>query len=532
MNRSNKVTIRAELFKSSIVLSFAILVIFGILFSAILYYSGNSNAHAVIRQRNRAVNYFIEGYFTKIHNAVEFLATNKKIQNAPYLSPDGLDEILSLYKSLEIADQDINYIYSGYKNGFLLINDYIPPEGFDPVVRPWYLAATESNPNISDGLPYQEVKTKEWLVSLSKVLIDDEDEISGVISIDCSIDTVEKLLREPDEKYKSFRSFVVKTDGKIIIHGEESFLGRTVSDVFDSSVKFDKEVGKFSYKLDSLDKLAYYSRIDQIGWIIVTVVDKKEIIRPIILQMFISILIIGLVAVLLGWILSASLSSRFIVPLIELKKRVNVIIGGNGDSANNYKYPDNEIGTIVMDIEQLAESELLNRNLELQSVNKKLEFLSTTDQLTKLLNRHKMTSELEREFNRAERYKRNFTLIMFDIDWFKKINDTYGHPAGDSVLEELSLLTRKTLRSTDIISRWGGEEFLVLCPEIKLDRARALAVKLCSAVENHRVTVGVAITISVGLCEFGREKNLEDLIKKVDEKLYDAKHQGRNTVVY
>ncbi|MCK5201219.1 MAG: GGDEF domain-containing protein, partial [Spirochaetales bacterium] len=177
-------------------------------------------------------------------------------------------------------------------------------------------------------------------------------------------------------------------------------------------------------------------------------------------------------------------------------------------------------------------SELYDKNIELQTINKKLELLSTTDQLTKLFNRHKMNSELEKEWKRTMRYRNEFSIIMFDIDWFKKINDTYGHPAGDSVLEELSLLTRKTLRSTDIISRWGGEEFLVLCPEIKLDRARALAVKLCSAVENHRVTVGVAITISVGLCEFGREKNLEDLIKKVDEKLYDAKHQGRNTVVY
>ena len=531
MNNSNKMTIRKELFKSSIVLSCAILIIFSILLSSILYYSGISNVYAVIRQRNQAVNFFIEGYFTKIHNAVQFLATNKKIQNAPSLGSDGHQDILNLYKSLEIADPDINYIYSGYKNGSLLINNYTPPEGFNPVVRPWYQVAIEAAPDISDGLPYKEIKTKEWLVSISKVLIDVENKINGVISIDCSIDTVANLLKEPGGKYKSSYSFAVKSDGEIFIHHENSFLTRTVSDVLNSPVKFDKKIGEFSYKLNNLDKLAYYSRIDKIGWIIVTVVDKREIVKPIILQIFISILIIGLAAILLAWFLSTSLSKRFIVPLIELKKRVNAIIAGDCDRGSVYEYPNNEIGTIATDIEQLTENELYDRNIELQTINKKLELLSTTDQLTKLLNRHKMNSELEKEWKRAARYGNKFSIIMFDIDWFKKINDTYGHQAGDSVLDEIARLTKKTLRSTDIVGRWGGEEFLVLCPEINLNGAKALASKLCSTIENHRFTVSATVTISAGLCEFDEQKSIEDMIKKTDEKLYEAKRQGRNTVV-
>lgn len=527
-------TIRKELFKSSIVLSCAILIIFSILLSSILYYSGISNADAVIRQRNQAVNFFVEGYFTKIHNAVQFLATNKKIQNAPSLGSDGHQDILNLYKSLEIADSDINYIYSGYKNGSLLINNYTPPEGFNPVVRPWYQVAIEAAPDISDGLPYKEIKTKEWLVSISKVLIDVENKINGVISIDCSIDTVANLLKKSGGKYKSSYSFAVKSDGEILIHHENSFLTRTVSDILNSPIKFDKKIGGFSYKLNNLNKLAYYSRIDKIGWIIVTVVDKREIIKPIILQIFISILIIGLVAVLLAWFLSASLSKGFIVPLIELKKRVNSIITGDcdRDSAYEYEYPNNEIGTIATDIEQLTENELYDRNIELQTINKKLELFSTTDQLTKLLNRHKMNSELEKEWKRAARYRNKFSLIMFDIDWFKKINDTYGHQAGDSILDEMARLTKKILRSTDIIARWGGEEFLVLCPEINLNGANELAIKLCSTIENHRFTVNTTVTISAGLCEFDEQKSIEDMIQEADEKLYEAKRQGRNTVVH
>ncbi len=531
MLNSKKMTIRKELFKSSIVLSCAILIIFSILLSSILYYSGLSNASAVIRQRNQAVNFFIEGYFTKIHNAVQFLATNKKIQNGPSLSSENRQDILDLYKSLEIADPDINYIYSGYKNGSLLINNYIPPEGFNSVVRPWYQVAIEAAPDISDGLPYKEIKTKEWLVSISKVLVDVENNINGVISIDCSIDTVGSLLKEPGGKYKSSYSFAVKQDGEILIHHESSFLTRTVSDILNSPVKFDKKIGEFSYKLNNLEKLAYYSRIDKIGWIIVTVVDKGEIIKPIILQIFISILIIGIVAVLLAWFLSASLSKRFIVPLIELKKRVHAIVTGGCDRGSAYEYPNNEIGTIATDIQQLTENELYDRNIELQTINKKLELLSTTDQLTKLSNRHKMNSELEKEWKRAARYRINFSIIMFDIDWFKKINDTYGHQAGDSVLYEIARLTKKTLRSTDIVGRWGGEEFLVLCPGTNSIGAKELAIKLCSTIENYRFTVRANVTISAGLCEFDEQKSIEDMIKEADGKLYEAKRQGRNTVV-
>ncbi|MBU3952133.1 MAG: sensor domain-containing diguanylate cyclase [Proteobacteria bacterium] len=531
MNNSNKRTIRKELFKSSIILSCAILIIFSILSSSVLYYSGISNAYAVIRQRNQAVNYFIAGYFTKIHNAVQFLATNNKIKNAPSLGADDHKEILDLYKSLEIADPDINYIYSGYKNGSLLINNYTPPEGYNPVVRPWYQVAIESAPNISDGLPYKEMKTKEWLVSISKVLIDLENKINGVISIDCSIDTVGNLLKETGGEYKSSYSFAVKQDGKILIHHENSFLNRTISDVINSPITFDKKNGEFSYKLNDADKLAYYSRIDKIGWIIVTVVDRSEIINPIILKIFVSILIIGVVAVFLAWFLSASLSKRFIIPLIELKKRVNAIITGDCDLGPAYEYPKNEIGTIATDIEQFTEHELYAKNIELQTINKKLEFLSTTDQLTKLSNRHKMNSQLEKEWKRAIRYGNTFSLILFDIDWFKKINDTYGHQAGDSVLDEIARLIKNTFRSTDIVGRWGGEEFLVLCPGTNLSGTKVLAIKLCSTIESYQFTVGATITLSAGLCEFDEHKTIDHMIKEADEKLYEAKRQGRNIVV-
>jgi diguanylate cyclase (GGDEF)-like protein len=458
------------------------------------------------------------------------LSTNKKIQNAPSLGSEEHQDILKLYRSLEIADPDIKYIYSGYEDGSLLINNYITTERFDSVLRPWYQAAVKAAPSISEGVPYRDIKNGEWLISIGKVLIDDENKTSGVVAIDCPIDTVANLLKESGGKYKSSYSFAVKLDGKIFIHQKSSFLNKRLSDIINSPVKFDKKIGEFSYKLNNLEKLAYYSKIDKIGWIIITVVERNEIIKPIILQILISVLIIGLVAILLAWSLSSSLSKRFTLPLIELKKRVNSIIAGDCNHTSDYQYPKNEIGTIASAIEQLTESGLYDRNIELQIINKKLELLSTTDQLTKLLNRRKINSELEKELNRARRYKNKFSLIMFDIDWFKKINDTYGHQAGDSVLSEIAQLTKKTLRSSDIVGRWGGEEFLVLCPEIDLNGARELAIKLCSTIENYQFTVDKTVTISAGLCEFNEHTSIEEMIREADERLYEAKQQGRNTV--
>ena len=157
--------------------------------------------------------------------------------------------------------------------------------------------------------------------------------------------------------------------------------------------------------------------------------------------------------------------------------------------------------------------------------------LYITDPLTGLYNRHKMDADLEQELQRTVRYNSVFSVVLFDIDWFKQVNDTYGHPAGDCVLRELAVLLRANLRVTEIPCRWGGEEFLVLCPETYCDEAKALGNRLCSLIENHQFSIDRRITISVGVTEFSGNEKINELIKRVDENLYLAKNSGRNTVV-
>lgn len=525
-----KHSLRRELFAGSAILSAVFILVFGLLFSGLLFYSGRDNAYAVLREKNRALNYYISGYFTKIRNAVDFLSRNQKIVQAASLPPEDQAEVLDLYRSLESADSDINYIYSGYEDGSLLINNYTPPAGYNPMNRPWYQSALAVEPEITDGIPYQEIKTREWLVSLSRVLLDQQDRLQGVVAIDCSIQQMESMLHRPADNYRSSYSFVTKPDGEILIHYNTSLLGKKASTLFGRPVAFDGADSDLSKALAVKGKIAYYSRIDPIGWIVVTVIDEDEILLPIAVRIGFSLLSIGVISLFLGWIFSALFSRRIAVPLIELKQRINGVIRGNHRAVSDYNYPQNEIGLIARDIQKLTESELYNKNLELQQVNRELEVLSTTDQLTGLFNRRKMQEELRREYQRARRYQRSFILMIFDVDWFKGINDSYGHPAGDRVLEELSELTRASLRTTDIIARWGGEEFLVLSPELDREGGAMLAEKLCSAVGESAFSVGSRVTISIGVSEFDNKLTLDQIISAADRGLYQAKAAGRNRV--
>ena len=135
-----------------------VVAIFGFLLSAVLYYSEISKARAVINQTNHAVAFFIDGYFTEIIHTIAVLDENKEISDAMAQGEVARHRILAGYRSILKTNKNITYIYSGYENGLILINDYTPPEGFDPTTRPWYRAAMASKPETSIGLPYQEIK--------------------------------------------------------------------------------------------------------------------------------------------------------------------------------------------------------------------------------------------------------------------------------------------------------------------------------------------------------------------------------------
>lgn len=162
--------------------------------------------------------------------------------------------------------------------------------------------------------------------------------------------------------------------------------------------------------------------------------------------------------------------------------------------------------------------------------NRLLKNLSQTDSLSGLYNRRFMNQKLEEEILKYKRYKTPFSLLLIDIDYFKKINDTYGHDKGDSVIKEISSLMQQNIRNTDICARWGGEEFLILAPNSDLNGALKLANNLKELIENTQFEVKQKVTISVGVSVFEENLNQEKLLKLADNALYKAKGSGRNRV--
>lgn len=154
-----------------------------------------------------------------------------------------------------------------------------------------------------------------------------------------------------------------------------------------------------------------------------------------------------------------------------------------------------------------------------------------TDALTGLGNRRKAERILDVEFDRCLRYERPLALIMFDIDHFKRINDGFGHPAGDMVLKRVARRVRRKMRNTDYLVRWGGEEFLLVCPETELDGAIRIAERIRRAIGQRPISRVGVVTASFGVAAYAHEGTVGQLIAVADRHLYVAKQQGRDRVV-
>lgn len=182
-----------------------------------------------------------------------------------------------------------------------------------------------------------------------------------------------------------------------------------------------------------------------------------------------------------------------------------------------------------------AKSDKLNKELSnaqslLMEQNEKLEKLSVTDALTNIFNRMKLDSILSSEFTRSERYGSVFGIVLADVDHFKNVNDTYGHQVGDEVLIKVASILKDNVRNVDIVGRWGGEEFLVICPNTDEKGTFALAENLRKIIETTVFGEAGHLTASFGISAIKKDDTMESLVAKADSALYDSKEGGRNRV--
>ncbi|WP_295051132.1 diguanylate cyclase [uncultured Fibrobacter sp.] len=182
----------------------------------------------------------------------------------------------------------------------------------------------------------------------------------------------------------------------------------------------------------------------------------------------------------------------------------------------------------------MLEKEVKERTYELEQANKKLDLISRTDELTQLPNRRDMHRTIEKEVDRANRFRKAFSIIFIDIDHFKDVNDTYGHAAGDAVLKSVASTIRSLLRKYDVLARYGGEEFLTLLPETELKDASHVAERFRKQIENQTIFFGgqeIKVTITLGVAQFDSSQGAEKCIQLADKALYEGKEHGRNRVI-
>lgn len=185
----------------------------------------------------------------------------------------------------------------------------------------------------------------------------------------------------------------------------------------------------------------------------------------------------------------------------------------------------NGFATIFSDITEIktAQQELLVKNSALEE-------LASTDRLTGIWNRRYFEKTTENEMDRAKRYHHPVSLVMFDIDHFKRINDNYGHQAGDEILISVPRLIQDKIRASDSLARWGGDEFIILLPTLSGESAMKLSEKIRHLIAAHEFPDVGFITLSMGVAEFIPNETMWSWIKRADEALYVAKAKGRNQV--
>ncbi len=342
----------------------------------------------------------------------------------------------------------------------------------------WYFRLKKKKEEYEINSDYDMAHKGELTIFVNYKVFDYNKHFIGATGIGLSVKFVQKLIDTYQQKYKR-NIFFIDKKGNVQLHATKQVRGFNSIDsqqglsVLKEKI-FSRSQGSYEYRDNQNNKIYLNARyIPEIGWYLLVEQSAEENERNILNTLFMNLLI-----------------CLFII-------------------------------TIVLKITSIT----------VRSYQEDLEKVATTDQLTGLYNRHKINDAYEQELIRTKRFKKSFSLILLDIDFFKEINDTHGHNVGDNVLKEISTRLKLDIREADILGRWGGEEFIILCPETEREGAVNIAEKLRHAIASLPFSSIDKVTASFGVVTFRKGDNAETLLLRVDKALYQAKDAGRNCVI-
>lgn len=363
-----KLTIKKEFFVIGLVSSMMMSVVFIAILSTTIYMLAMSEARRNIRSANLQISIYTEATLEGLIGIAKFLSDDTDVANFSNHSKEIKRNVLNRYRAITNANQNIKYCYSGYTNGELVINDYKPIANYDPRTRPWYRSALKKFPELSVGVPYREIKSGEWLLSISKTLTDRYSNITGVISLDCSLEYANSLLNAV-KNYDSQTNFVVDSNGTVLVHKNPEFINKNVDAIVPGLSKlFTEESGYIDYTLLDENRIAFYKKLKSTDWTIVSAIDSSEITTPIHKKIALFVLIMILMATLLGLAQVKLYEKRFVGPLTSLGKRIADITGGISSPTPASRFSNYELAAIAKGIEEMTESSLGKKAYELKLI--------------------------------------------------------------------------------------------------------------------------------------------------------------------
>lgn len=485
-----------------------------------------------------------------------------------------------------------SYIYISTYNNILhiypTVNLAYEKHAAAPTTQHWYEAADFKNKTFGWEEPYSDLGGVGQMVTVSYPFYDKNEKLQGVVSHDITIQQILERFMKNIEVYKGSTLLVISQNAKAISTNNQEFnneielknkdsyrgvlyylnnkdlevLKEKNNEVLNSQYLWlndlssevikklkDKQYDSFEFNTKNNNTNMHQVsavKIPTTNWIVINSVPNEIILGELNssnrqMQIAIAILL-AILYITIGIVYYI----RFFVPIEEITKVTNRIAKGDLNHKINTNYAG-EIGKLFMNYSKMIKSlvsannlskkyntqlekEIKSRTEQIEEKNRLLLKLSITDNLTNLYNRNKLDETLISEVSRANRSSKTFGVILIDIDYFKSVNDTYGHQMGDTVLKEFAHILEVSSRKTDTVGRWGGEEFLIICSETNLEGILTLANKIKDRIQTYTFSIKEKKTASFGVAIYKKDENVNELIKRADEALYKAKEGGRNKV--
>lgn len=419
----------------------------------------------------------------------EMLETTKDFVDNFDLEEIKSQSTLNPFLNLNNEDPDISQVYIGLDTGeFITGGEWIPPESYDPRTRIWYQEAITQNDIIVSSI-YIDKETGNQLVTISSPLFI-KGQFVGVIASDVFLTNINDQLTGLLNRSSSY-AFILDEDGEIIAHtSDQSLIRENIQDVgTQKMIDFFREVKQSGYSI----RMEY----EFLGKDVLGVTRKLENI---------------------DWYLGVAMETEDIKYYFNRESRSWLFYNGM---------------TIIVMIVSIIYIAYIRRDLVKQNVI--LSNDNNIDFLTGLYNKRFFTEWMDHIWEEAKDHK-EISLLMLDIDRFKEYNDYYGHLKGDEVLKRVSKIIKENTRDSDVVARFGGEEFAIILSNVSFSNARMVAKKITEAIYDanipHKASKRGRLTISAGVSSIipTDKDRIRSFIKRVDDYLYQAKKAGRNEV--